>query len=63
MLFDVDTHGEWHEFSYTDKMEKGKYELHCLPTGAIPVAPDEHGERQVNGWKFKYQGWTDEKGA
>jgi hypothetical protein len=58
---DVDDPGEWHEFTYTAKMEKGKYRHHCIPTGAIPVTPDKHGKREVNEWKFNYQGWSGDK--
>jgi hypothetical protein len=47
---DVDNTGEWHGFTCTAKMEKVKYKQHCLPIGAASVAPDGHGEREVNGW-------------
>jgi hypothetical protein len=62
MLYDVDTPGEWHDFTYVDKMEKQQYKQYCLPTGTVPFAPNEHGEWQVNGWKLTYKGWLDDKG-
>jgi hypothetical protein len=56
MFSDVDNPGEWHELIFTEKMEKGTHNHHCLLTGTVPVVPSDHGERRVNGWKFKYQG-------
>jgi hypothetical protein len=59
----VDNPGEWHEFTCTAKMDKGKYKHHRLMTSSIPVVPNEHGERHINGWRFMYNGWVDGKGA
>jgi hypothetical protein len=59
MLSDVDTPGEWHESTYTSKMEKGNCKHHAIPTGAVPVPPEANGNRIVNGWTFNYRGWAD----
>jgi hypothetical protein len=61
MFFDVDNPGNWQEFTFSAKIEKGRYKHHCLPTGAVPVPPNDDGEREINGWKFHYQGWSDNK--
>jgi hypothetical protein len=56
MFSDVDNPGNWQEFTFTAKIKKGRYKYHCLPSGAIPVLPNNDGEREINGWKFHYQG-------
>jgi hypothetical protein len=41
-------------------MEKELYKHHCLPTGGVPVPPNNDGEREINGWQFNYQGWSED---
>jgi hypothetical protein len=51
MFYDVENTGNRQEFTFTAEMEKGRYTHHCLPTGAVPVPPNDDGEREINGWK------------
>ncbi len=32
--------------------------MHFTPAGATVLPPNEHGHRELNGWRFHYQGWT-----
>jgi hypothetical protein len=34
------------------------YSGHFTPAGAMAQPANEHGERELNGWHFHYQGWT-----
>ena len=64
---DVDNPGSWNLFSFDAKYgtekgnskEKGKrkYLGHFTPALAKVVPPDETGNREVQGWKFHYNGW------
>ncbi len=57
----VDNPGSWNLFSFEAKYgtEKGKrkYLGHFTPALAKVVPPDENGNREVQGWKFHYNGW------
>jgi hypothetical protein len=58
----VDNPGSWNLFSFDAKYgtEKGKlrkYLGHFTPALAKVVPPDETGNREVQGWKFHYNGW------
>jgi hypothetical protein len=63
MISDVDNPGELHDITNTAKMEQGKYKHNCHLTGAIPAAPDDHGERGFNKEEFKYKDWVDDQGT
>jgi hypothetical protein len=56
----VDNPGNWSEYTFRPEFAKkdkgGKYTLHSLPTGAVPV-PIKDGKREAGGWEFHYKGW------
>ena len=56
----VDNPGKWPEYSFRPN-PRGKYQYHRLPAGVIPVPKNEEGTREVDGWKFHYQGWKGSK--
>jgi hypothetical protein len=56
MYDEVDNHGDWKEYTYCAKFEKGRYKYHCIPTGAKPVPVNSDGERHMSGWEFHYKG-------
>jgi hypothetical protein len=60
MYDEVDNPGDWQEYTYCAKFEKGRYNHHCIPTGAKPVPANSDGERHMNGWDFHYKGWQSE---
>jgi hypothetical protein len=43
MYDEVDNPGDWHEYTYCAKFEKGRYKHHCIPTGAKPVPVNSDG--------------------
>jgi hypothetical protein len=57
MYDEVDNPGNWKEYTYCAKFEKGRYKHHCIPTGAKRVPVNSDGERHMNGWEFHYKGW------
>ncbi len=60
---DVDNPGRWSQFVFQPKYgqmnNRGPkvYVGHQTPAGAKVVPPNNYGIREVNGWKFHYQGW------
>jgi hypothetical protein len=59
----VDNPGSWNLFLFDAKYgtEKGKlrkYLGHFTPALAKGVPPDETGNREVQRWKFHYNGWN-----
>jgi hypothetical protein len=58
-LGNVDNPGSWSLFSFCPKYKTGSvYSGHFTPAGAMVLPVNEHGERELNGWRFHYQGWT-----
>jgi hypothetical protein len=58
-LGDVDNPGNWSLYSFCPKYKTGSvYSGHFTPAGAMVLPANEHGERELNGWRFHYQGWT-----
>ena len=58
-LGDVDNPGNWSLYSFCPKYKTGSvYSGHFTPAGAMVLPVNEHGERELNGWRFHYQGWT-----
>jgi hypothetical protein len=58
-LGDVDNPGNWSLYSFCPKYKTGSvYSGHFTPAGAMVIPANEHGERELNGWRFHYQGWT-----
>ena len=65
---DVDNPGGWDDYTFrakfttksTKTVKRGQYTHHALPTGARPVPPDADGNRQVEGWDFHYDKWSNE---
>jgi len=58
-LGDVDNPGNWSLYSFCPKYKTGSvYSGHFTPAGAMVLPVNEHGERELNGWHFHYQGWT-----
>ena len=57
----VDNPGDWNRFVFAPKFDtKGtkRYKYHALPSGAMPVPPQEgNGARIDHLWEFFYQGW------
>jgi hypothetical protein len=60
MYDEVDNPGDWQEYKYCAKFEKGRYKHHCIPTGAKLVPVNSDGERHMNRWEFHYKGWQSE---
>ena len=70
----VDNPGSWTPYTYRAKFAQvkiqrdrtgretsrsgGNYLYHALPTGAIPVPPNNNGNREMKGYTFHYNGWT-----
>ena len=61
----IDNPGAWPSFifcpTFASRAKTSKYKHHALPTGCVPVPVNEDGNREVNGWKFYYQGWKNDK--
>jgi hypothetical protein len=56
---DIDNPGAWNLYSFEAKYKKGGvYCGHFTPAGAMVVPVNEKGEREINGWRFHYNGWT-----
>jgi hypothetical protein len=43
MYDEVDNPGNWQEYTYCAKFEKGRYKHYCIPTGAKPVPVNSDG--------------------
>ena len=57
---DIDNPGGWNLYSFAPKMGgtgKKHYEGHFTPAGAKVLPANESGVREVDGWKFYYDGW------
>ena len=55
----IDNPGSWSLYSFGPKYKAGSvYAGHFTPAGATVLPPNEHGHRELNGWRFHYQGWT-----
>ena len=58
-LGDVDKPGNWSLYLFCSKYKTGSvYSGHFTPAGAMVIPANEHGEWELNGWRFHYQGWT-----
>jgi hypothetical protein len=59
---DVDNPGGWNSYSfaarYNSNAKTKKYVGHFTPSGARVVPENNLGVRQIDEWKFYYQGWT-----
>ena len=56
---DIDNPGGWSLYSFEAKYKKGGvYCGHFTPARAMVVPVNEKGEREINGWRFHYNGWT-----
>ena len=59
---EIDNPGDWNLFSfaprYNNNTKNKKYVGHFSPCGAKVVPANSVGVRQIDNWKFYYQGWT-----
>ena len=59
---DVDNPGKWPRYCFQPKFlsrsKNSLYTRHTMPTGAVPVPKNKHGERKIGDWEFFYQGWS-----
>jgi hypothetical protein len=55
----IDNPGSWSLYSFAPKYKTGKfYSGHFTPAGVMFLPANQHGQRELNGCHFHYQGWT-----
>ncbi len=61
-LGNIDNPGLWSLYSFAPKYKSGNvYSGHFTPAGAMVLPANQHGQWELNGWRFHYQGWTQDK--
>ena len=54
----IENPGNWSDFTFRPKFDKGTYSHHEMPAGAVPVKKDPvTGKRMHRGYEFFYDGW------
>jgi hypothetical protein len=55
----IDNLGSWFLYSFAPKYKtENVYSGHFTPAGATVLPANQHGQQELNGWCFHYQGWT-----
>jgi hypothetical protein len=55
-LESIDNPGSWSLYSFGPKYKAGSvYAGHFTPAKAAVLPPNEHGHRELNGWRYQYQ--------
>ncbi len=55
----IDNPGLWSLYSFAPKYKTGNvYSGHFIPAGAMVLPANQHGQQELNGWRFHCQGWA-----